>query len=188
MILLTRETYTKPRFSCRERAANWLSLEERQPISGRHGKEGVWPPRFLGFDEISHSLAMKAFPLREGATCHIPLPLTRSSFRVSGEQHGGGGLGTLTKAVQRVLGGGDAHTVDIVSVYGRPDPSPVVVSSSPPTPPSAAPAPSARWRRTPATAPYACVWVSVRMADDSFMDPVKLQGVLALHIQQVSRS
>lgn len=130
---------------------------------------------------------MKAFLLRAGVTCHIPLPLNERAFpRLRHDQRGGGGLGTLTKAVHRALGGRDSNTVEIVSVYGRPDSPSTAVSSSPPTPPSGASAPPARSRRTPNRAPYACVWVSVRMADDSFMDPVKLQGVLALHIQQVS--
>nr|XP_027230078.1 uncharacterized protein LOC113821755 [Penaeus vannamei] len=134
----------------------------------------------------------RALSHHEALAHAVPITLTPTtpSTLTAGwtPQRGGGGLGTLTKAVQRALGGGDSNTVDVVSVYGRPEPSPAAVSSSPPTPPSAEPAPSVRSRRTPARAPYACVWVSVRAADDTFMDPVKVQGVLALHIQQLEQT
>ncbi|XP_069978400.1 LOW QUALITY PROTEIN: neural-cadherin, partial [Penaeus vannamei] len=146
------------------------------------GQHNVRANVTVGVRYLTHEALAHAVP--------ITLTPTTPSTLTAGwtPQRGGGGLGTLTKAVQRALGGGDSNTVDVVSVYGRPEPSPAAVSSSPPTPPSAEPAPSVRSRRTPARAPYACVWVSVRAADDTFMDPVKVQGVLALHIQQLEQT
>lgn len=79
-------------------------------------------------------------------------------------QKGGGGLGSLLKAVLKVLDEPD-NDVEVVSVYGG-----CGHSASPATPP---------------TTPSTCVWVSVKNAQGSFMSPVKLQGLLALHTHQV---
>lgn len=46
---------------------------------------------------------------------------------------------------------------------------------------SVSPTPEFQGRRAPST----CVWVSVRKGTASFMDPVKLQGLLAIHSQKV---
>ncbi|XP_069982972.1 putative neural-cadherin 2 isoform X4 [Penaeus vannamei] len=84
---------------------------------------------------------------------------------------GGGGLGRFLGAVQDVIG--DAHTVHVVSVYGYhahlPEPT-----SDAHDPPSAVPLKDAT-----------CVWVCAGVSGGGFMDPVKLQGLLALHSPQL---
>ncbi|XP_071513389.1 putative neural-cadherin 2 isoform X2 [Panulirus ornatus] len=87
---------------------------------------------------------------------------------------GGGGLGTLTEAVKQVLGRA-AQAVEIVSVYG--------LTSDPGTNP-----PHLRSNVGPTSPPFACVWLSVRQTSGSFMDPVKMHGLLALHLQQLEKT
>ncbi|KAK4290310.1 hypothetical protein Pmani_036772 [Petrolisthes manimaculis] len=141
---------------------------------------------------------------------------------------GGGGLGTLTEAVKKVLGSGVVG-VEVVSVHGPPQqqqqqqqhpnthtsgnytnthtshshkqhkhqsipPSSSSSSSSSPVhppPPTRDGGPhtptveSPRHSQHPPT-PYACVWLSVREGNgDTFMDPVKLRGLLGIHLPQI---
>lgn len=99
-------------------------------------------------------------------------------------QKGGGGLGSLLKEVKKVLKE-PSSDVEVVSVYGGCAPplaaSPSLSPAAPPaTPQDTAPVP------VPVT-PSTCVWVSVRDTQGSYMNAVKLQGLLALHTRQVCR-
>lgn len=102
-------------------------------------------------------------------------------------QQGGGGLGSLLQGVLTVVGEAD-HTVEVVSVYGDFDHThtaslPPATASTPAPPTSST---STATFSSGAGVPSACVWVSVRDDKGSFMDPVKLQGLLGLHSSQVS--
>ncbi|XP_069159473.1 uncharacterized protein [Procambarus clarkii] len=108
---------------------------------------------------------------------------------------GGGRLGGVIEAIRRVVGE-SSHTVDVVSVYGHPhNPPPhttsdtlqgdhTVVASSSFAPDGDREFDAGEfegsWSR-----PSSCVWVSVREAGGGFMDPVKLQGLLALNTGQL---
>lgn len=91
-------------------------------------------------------------------------------------------MGTLTEAVKQVVGA--ATKVMIVSVYGIPSsPESLPVLSYHDLPVAGAhlsPPPEGK------VSPYACVWVSVRQVMETFMDPVKLNGLLSLHQNLVS--
>ncbi|XP_042879004.1 neural-cadherin-like, partial [Penaeus japonicus] len=86
---------------------------------------------------------------------------------------GGGGLGRFLGAVQDVIG--HAHRVHVVSVYGYHAHLPDPLSGAHETPGDA--------EGMEAT----CVWVcaGVGGGGGGFMDPVKLQGLLALHSPQL---
>ncbi|KAK8754583.1 hypothetical protein OTU49_016757, partial [Cherax quadricarinatus] len=97
--------------------------------------------------------------------------------------HGGGGLGTLSEIVMQVVGKA-AKTVEIVSVYGGPARDASAIS---PTFPKAASHASNVVQSSQTVTPFACVWVSVRQMGGSFIDPVKLHGLLALHLQHLEK-
>ena len=100
-------------------------------------------------------------------------------------KQGGGGLGTLTAGVKRILKE-PPEAVEIVSVYGQPA-FDTTFSLAFPVPHSAVSYDAyAHTFAHASPAPFACVWVSVMEANRGFMDPVKLQGFLALHIDYVS--
>ncbi|KAK8742325.1 hypothetical protein OTU49_001806, partial [Cherax quadricarinatus] len=117
-------------------------------------------------------------------------------------QQGGGGLGRVVEGVLMAVGGEAPHTVEVVSVYAHSDrPHPHYAHTQHPSHPSgfssasSRPLPhathvwSAHWRSASgqvaaSTTTSACVWVSVKEAAGTFMDPVKLQGLLALHSAQ----
>ncbi|XP_047498494.1 neural-cadherin-like [Penaeus chinensis] len=176
--------------------------------------------RLLIPDALAHAASVTLAPT-------TPADLTRGW--APGE--GGGGLGRLVQAVQRVVGQ-DSYTVEVVSVYSSRDqdeayytaytptdadrspkssaqvaprldriPHIPPLPSSPPfaaqhprqdaadrTPASvtskASPTPEFQGRRAPST----CVWVSARKGTASFMDPVKLQGLLAIHSQKLEKA
>ncbi|XP_071513351.1 uncharacterized protein [Panulirus ornatus] len=112
-------------------------------------------------------------------------PTTPSALAASWTPtRGGGGLGTLTEAVMQAVGR-EADAVEIVSVYGLPEQSitldPAFQRSS------LSDASISSFAPAPAPPPLACVWLSVRQKGGSFMDPVKLHGLLALHLQQVEK-
>nr|XP_045606773.1 putative neural-cadherin 2 [Procambarus clarkii] len=102
---------------------------------------------------------------------------------------GGGGLGRVIQGVLRVVGEA-AHTVEVVSVYTHRDRSRPhhPTHSSPYTSPRphAIHVTTTNWVRPISQASSACVWVSVReQPAESFMDPIKLLGLLALHSHQI---
>lgn len=89
-------------------------------------------------------------------------------------QRGGGGLGTLSKVVKEIVG--SSASVEIVSVYGYPDSDGIHSSALPnPTP-----------LIHPPVSTFACVWLSVRQSDGTYVDPVKLQGIFALNNRKVN--
>ncbi|XP_042205064.1 putative neural-cadherin 2 isoform X2 [Homarus americanus] len=97
--------------------------------------------------------------------------------------HGGGGLGTLTDVVVQVVGK-EAEAAEIVSVYGLPAQD---TSTAPTFPKLSSSNTNHVVRHSPATAPLACVWVSVKQVGGGFMDPLKLHGLLALHLQHLEK-
>lgn len=84
-------------------------------------------------------------------------------------------LGTLLKAVGEALGE-PGNTVEVVSLYagesGHPSSQPPPLASTDPVSPLS-------------VLPSAWVWVSAKDAHGRFMNPLKLQGLLALHTRQV---
>lgn len=79
---------------------------------------------------------------------------------------GGGGLGRLVDGVAKAVDT-NPSAVEVVSVYSCPQPhapvlTPVAGSTS-----------------------TSCVWMSVREPHGPYMNPIKFQGLLALHSQQV---
>ncbi|KAK8754585.1 hypothetical protein OTU49_016765 [Cherax quadricarinatus] len=98
-------------------------------------------------------------------------------------KHGGGGLGRLTQAVIQAVGK-EAEAVEVVSVYGltAPQTSPISTFQRPFTHDV-----SLASQASPSPAPFACVWVSVRQSHGAFIDPIKLHGLLALHLQDLER-
>nr|XP_045603729.1 putative neural-cadherin 2 isoform X2 [Procambarus clarkii]XP_045603730.1 putative neural-cadherin 2 isoform X2 [Procambarus clarkii] len=120
--------------------------------------------RYLSPEALTHAVPVTLTPT-------TPTTLTAGWTPMSG----GGGLGTLTKAVMQVVGEG-AESVEVVSVYGLHS-----------TSQSAAVSASSAAHTSPSPVPYVCVWVSVRLAGRSFMDPVKLHGLLALHLQRLEK-
>ncbi|XP_050715756.1 neural-cadherin-like [Eriocheir sinensis] len=115
----------------------------------------------------------------EALTHAVPLalsPVTPEDLtRGWSPSEGGGMLGTLLKAVGEALSE-PGNTVGVVSVYAGDSGHP----SSPPLPlASTVPA-------SPLTAlPSTCVWVSAKDGRGRFMNPLKLQGLLALHTRQL---
>ncbi|KAK8405865.1 hypothetical protein O3P69_001973 [Scylla paramamosain] len=84
-------------------------------------------------------------------------------------QAGGGGLGRIMEGVSQVVGGA-VHEVEVISVQSHPR----IPADDATTPPQ-------QRHHTPS----ASVWVTVRDGRGRFMDPVKLQGLLALHASQL---
>ncbi|XP_071534252.1 neural-cadherin-like [Panulirus ornatus] len=134
---------------------------------------------------LSHDALAHATPITLTPT--TPLDLTRGWT----PKGGGGGLGTLLEAVGRVLGGGDLYTVEVVSVSGHQHlqhsntPSSDATTQSPTSPATPWDLREAPTRRAPSTS----VWVSVTQKETGrFMDPVKLQGLLNLHLRQLEET
>lgn len=84
-------------------------------------------------------------------------------------QSGGGGLGRIVEGVLRVVGSA-VHKVEVISVQSHPRLPEGDTTTS-----------LNQHHYTPA----ASVWVTARDGQGRFMDPVKLQGLLALHASQV---
>nr|XP_045603724.1 putative neural-cadherin 2 isoform X2 [Procambarus clarkii]XP_045603725.1 putative neural-cadherin 2 isoform X2 [Procambarus clarkii] len=132
--------------------------------------------RYLSLEALAHAVPVTLMPT-------IPASLTAGWTPL----HGGGGLGRLTEAVMQVVGR-SADAVEIVSVYGLQAPETFPVPTFPnyllkPVVHGFSPVIQA----LPSPSPFACVWVSVRQADGVFIDPVKLHGLLALHLQHLER-
>lgn len=108
-------------------------------------------------------------------------------------QGGGGGLGTLTEAVKKVVGR-KGDRVEVVSVYGIPSPSSSSHTHSkiPDSVPDTHLDPSSSTSIFPPpppgelSTPHTCIWVSVKQSDGKFLDPIKLHGLLSLNIHRVS--
>lgn len=102
---------------------------------------------------------------------HITLtPTTPERLAKGWTPHGGGGgLGRIVDGVSRVVGGA-LHEVEVISVQSHPR---VPAGDTTTTP------------QQDYKSPAVSVWVSVRDGRGRLMDPVKLQGLLALHASQV---
>lgn len=108
-------------------------------------------------------------------------------------QRGGGVLGRLVQGILHAVGE-DAHVVEVVSVHDAhrppfPHESLANVTSAffqTPPPSFVSPARSSS-SSSDVPVPSACVWVSVKEALGSFIDPVKLQGLLQLHSAKVQK-
>ncbi|XP_071513325.1 putative neural-cadherin 2 [Panulirus ornatus] len=117
----------------------------------------------------------------------IPLTLTPTTpaALASGwtPAHGGGGLGTLTEAVMQVLGR-PAEAVEIISVYGLPTPN---TTSVPTFSRTSSTDSILAAKASPAAPSLACVWLSVKQMGGGFMDPVRLYGLLAIHLHHLEK-
>lgn len=105
---------------------------------------------------------------------HLSLkPDKTFQHRVPHPQKGGGVLGALLREITKIVGEPEG-AAEVVSVYQ-------CGASSPPrqADPSAPP-------DRPADSTTSCVWVSVKEGEGSFVNSVKLQGLLTLHAGQVS--
>ncbi|XP_069157547.1 putative neural-cadherin 2 isoform X1 [Procambarus clarkii] len=104
-------------------------------------------------------------------------------------EQGGGGVGQVIQGVQRVVGEA-AHTVEVVSVSTHLDPTHLDPTHLDPNHLDPTHLDPAYQHDTPQEtadrqSPEASVWISIRDRKGSFMDPIKLQGLLALHSQQM---
>ncbi|XP_063847144.1 neural-cadherin-like [Scylla paramamosain] len=111
----------------------------------------------------------------ESLTSAVPLtlsPISPAALTAAWTpQAGGGGLGTLSEAVREVVGGAKVQVL-IVSVYGS-SPTPMSHAHDPPEDPPI---------------PVSWVWVCAKEASEgSFMNPVKLRGLLSLHQDKLER-
>ncbi|XP_069186784.1 putative neural-cadherin 2 [Procambarus clarkii] len=127
--------------------------------------------RYLSPESLAHAVPITLMPTTPAALTAGWTPL-----------HGGGGLGTLAEIVMQVVGK-TAKGVEIVSVSGAPPAYP----SSTPTISKGTSDVSVALQNFPAPTPFACVWVSVRQAAGRFIDPLKLHGLLALHLQHLEK-
>nr|XP_045604889.1 putative neural-cadherin 2 [Procambarus clarkii] len=142
--------------------------------------------RLLAPDALAHATPLTLTPT-------TPAHLTRGWTPTTS----GGGLGRLVAELLRLVGEQD-HIVDVISVYDlqdahhhpRPSDTPTIPSSSTASFSSAPTASSASQQAIFGETPSACVWLTVRSLREggpggSFMNPVKLQGLLGLHSRQL---
>ncbi|KAG7165215.1 Neural-cadherin-like 26, partial [Homarus americanus] len=118
--------------------------------------------RYLSPEALTHAVPVTLMPTTPAALTAGWTP-----------SNGGGGLGTLMEAVKKVVGNA-AEAVEVVSVYGlhtfpQPAAADIILTT----------------QDSPSPIPFASVWISVKQTGRSFMDPVKLHGMLALHLQHV---
>ena len=81
---------------------------------------------------------------------------------------GGAGLGRLISGVAKAMNT-NPDAIEVVSVYSCPQTRTASHSTAPAT-----------------TTLSTCVWMSVREPQGPYMNPIKFQGLLALHTEQVS--
>ncbi|KAK4295368.1 hypothetical protein Pmani_032058, partial [Petrolisthes manimaculis] len=141
--------------------------------------------RYLSPETLSHSVPITLSPTTPTAIATNWTP-----------DGGGGGLGTLTEAVRKVVGR-TGDKIEVVSVYGIPSPSSSHTHSNFPNPaPDSSSDPSTSTPLFPHTqpspgelsTPHTCVWVSVKQADGKFLDPIKLHGLLSLSIYKLENA
>ncbi|XP_064095252.1 LOW QUALITY PROTEIN: putative neural-cadherin 2 [Macrobrachium nipponense] len=148
-----------------------------------HVADRVW-----GQHDVSANVSVTVRNLPPEALAHaVPVtlsPATPAALTAGWTpKQGGGGLGTFTSGISKILK--EPHdAIEIVSVYGHPtfDPTFTMAFQIPPATTPLESYGSAAFAQ-PTPAPFACVWVSIKEPKGRFMDPVKLQGLLALHIE-----
>ncbi|XP_069941932.1 putative neural-cadherin 2 [Cherax quadricarinatus] len=126
--------------------------------------------RYLSLEALSHAVPLTLTPT-------TPAALT-TGWTPTGNV---GGLSTLTEAVMYVVGD-SAETVEVVSVYGLP-PRDTYLFGTPIR--SALPHAKVASDTLLSPSPFVCVWLSVRLRTGGFMNPVKLHGLLGLHLQHM---
>ncbi|XP_042206047.1 putative neural-cadherin 2 [Homarus americanus] len=191
-----------PLFSLNTRTGDIFASS--QVRAGRYELQFTVSDHLWGQRDVAANVTVTVKVLTPDALAHAsPVTLTPTTpahlTRGWTPEHGGGGLGRVIQGVLRVVGE-TAHTVEVVSVYTHPDPAhldhprpqhpPYIPASTTPTrqhPQVPRDTPEG-WLSDPQHAPSACVWVSVRETPAGFMDPVKLQGLLALHAQQLEEA
>ncbi|XP_071513597.1 uncharacterized protein [Panulirus ornatus] len=162
-----------------------------QLMEGRYELHFSVSDRVWGQKDVAAKVTVGVKYLSPEAVAHaVPLTLTPTTPATLATGWtptlGGGGLGTLIEAVMHVLRR-EAEAVEIISVHGLPD------LSTPPVPISHRPSSSSSSDTSlvvpvmPAPPHLACVWLSVKQIGGSFMDPVKLHGLLALHLQYLEK-
>ncbi|KAK3860230.1 hypothetical protein Pcinc_033702, partial [Petrolisthes cinctipes] len=133
--------------------------------------------KLLAPDALTHATPILLTPT-------TPAQLTRGWSPTDG----GGGLGSLLQGVLGAVGDQKNYRVEVVSVYG-PCHTPTT-PNTPNTPTPNTPTPTATSSSSFSSSSFssssACVWVCVKdEATHTFMDPVKLQGLLALYTHQL---
>ncbi|XP_042876208.1 putative neural-cadherin 2, partial [Penaeus japonicus] len=139
--------------------------------------------KLLTDESLTHATPLTVTPI-------TPAALTKGWTPM----RGGGVLGRLVQGILHAVGE-DAHVVEVVSVHDAhrppfPHESLANVTSAffqTPPPSFVSPARSSS-SSSDVPVPSACVWVSVKEALGSFIDPVKLQGLLQLHSAKVSKA
>ncbi|XP_068245433.1 putative neural-cadherin 2 [Palaemon carinicauda] len=167
-----------------------LNTETGSIYASMHVREGRYELHFSVSDRVwrqynvSANVTVAVRYLSPEALAHaVPITLipTTPAEITSGwtPMRGGGGLGLLSETVTKVLQQ-EPNNVEIVSVYGHPSAEMVYTTPHPDDP-------TAGYRATAGAlkAPFASVWISVRRKGGGYIDPIKLQGLLALHIQQL---
>ncbi|KAG7168236.1 Neural-cadherin-like 10, partial [Homarus americanus] len=172
-----------------------------QVRAGRYELQFTVSDHLWGQRDVAANVTVTVKVLTPDALAHAaPVTLTPTTpahlTRGWTPEHGGGGLGRVIQGVLRVVGEA-AHTVEVVSVYTHPDPTHLDDAhldhnDAGHTHPYHTPGSASIFTNTPTRsqhwmthAPSACVWVNVRESQGGFMDPIKLQGLLALRSHQV---
>ncbi|XP_066957970.1 putative neural-cadherin 2 isoform X2 [Macrobrachium rosenbergii] len=167
-----------------------LNTETGTIYASTHVREGRYELYFTVSDrvwrqyDVSANVTVAVRYLSPEALAHaVPITLipTTPARVTSGwtPMRGGGGLGLLSETVTKIVQQ-DPKNVEIVSVYGPPSAEVAHAVSHPEDP-------FPHYRALPHALkePFACVWVSVSKKGGGYIDPIKLQGLLALHIQQL---
>ncbi|XP_068219972.1 putative neural-cadherin 2 [Palaemon carinicauda] len=147
-----------------------------------HVADRVW-----GQHDVSANVSVTVKNLPPEALAHaVPItlsPATPAALTAGWTpKQGGGGLGTFTTGISKILKE-PYEAVEIVSVYGHPTFDPTFSMAFPVPPATVTLESYTSAFAQPSPAPFACVWVSAKEQNGRFMDPVKLQGLLALHIE-----
>ncbi|KAK7080330.1 hypothetical protein SK128_017661 [Halocaridina rubra] len=168
-------------------------------FASSHLREGRYELQFSVSDSVWNQSNVRAnvtvivkYLQPEALANAVPItlsPTTPSALTAGWTPKGhNGGLGTLTKAAMDVIGS-DAKSVEIVSVYGRDlNKSMYYIDLS---------SRSVQFDTSLRTheelvralkAPSASVWINAKESTGRYMDPVKLQGILALRLNKFSRN
>ncbi|XP_071536341.1 putative neural-cadherin 2 isoform X3 [Panulirus ornatus] len=150
--------------------------------ASHHLRQGRYELQFAVSDRVWQQTGVEAnmtvlvrylSPEALGNAAHIALtPSTPEDLAKGWTPTGGGGvLGTLTQQVLEIVEGGADCTVEVVSVYGEPLQHPSAISNTS--------------SNTVDVSTSTNIWLSVREGSGRFMDPIKLQGLLALHTGQL---
>ncbi|MPC33527.1 Neural-cadherin [Portunus trituberculatus] len=148
-------------------------------LASSHIREGKYDLHFSvsdqrwGHHDVSANVTVEVQMLSVEALSHATritlTPTTPERLARGWNPHkGGGGLGRLVTGVAKAMGT-NANSVEVVSVHSCPQPRT-----------------SSRRRAVASTSSLStCVWMSVQEAHGTYMNPIKFQGLLALHSVQV---